>query len=180
LKHVLKRIATSGAFAAFLLAGKGVSAGQKVTALPLVDLNKFSGGWYEIARLPIKREKSCIANVVEVIALGDKPNTLQLVSSCEAKKGYSDVRNANIKAEKGSGGGKLKMTYTWPFSEKDWIIDLSPENEWVVLGTPNHKTLLILSRKSSMGPDVLAGIKQRAASEGFAVDKLIMTLQTGR
>ncbi len=178
---VLTRAVVGGAMFAALLPGVVRSApGQTVAALPSVDLNRFAGSWYEIARLPSKREKGCIADVVDLIGLAYKPDRLTLVNSCKAKNDYNDVTNANIKAEKNSGGGKLKVTYLWPFSEKEWILALGPDYEWVLLGGPNHKALRVLSRTRMLSPDVLSEIKSKATSEGYPTDKLLMTLQTGR
>jgi apolipoprotein D and lipocalin family protein len=163
-----------------LLGVASAAIGQSVTALPSVDLNRFTGRWYEIARIPNKREKGCIADVVDLIAPADKQNHLLLVNTCRAKNDYTDVSNANIKAEKNSGDGMLKVTYIWPFSDSEWILALATDDGWVLTGSPNHKELRILSRTRELSPDVLAAIKQKAASEGFAVDKLMMTPQTGR
>ncbi len=177
----LARLAVGGAALAvfMLVAVRGTSA-QAATALASVDLNRFAGSWYEIARLPNKREKGCVSDAVDLIALAEKNNHLQLVTSCETKNDYLNVANANIQAEKGSGGGKLKVTYLWPFSEKEWILALGGDYGWVLLGSPNHKDLKVLSRTRSLSPDLLSEIKQKAASEGYATEKLTMTLQTGR
>jgi apolipoprotein D and lipocalin family protein len=167
------------ALAALLAAGTNARA-QAVTALPSVDLNRFAGAWYEIARLPFKREKECIADVVEVVALADKTGHLQLINSCMTNKGYTDVRNAGIKAEKGSGDAKLKVTYLWPFTEKDWVLAVGQNYEWALVGSPNHKLLLVLSRTRTMSPAVLSGIEQQAAAQGFDPAKIMTTLQMGR
>ena len=164
--------------AALMLSEVSGAGAQSATALPSVDLNRFAGSWYEIARLPDKREKGCIADVVDLIALADKPDHLQLVNSCKAKNDYTDVNNAGIKAEKNSGDARLKITYIWPFSDKVWVLALGDGYEWALLGSPNHKILRVVSRERTMSAEVLASIKQRAASEGYATDKLSLTLQT--
>ena len=175
------RVAAAGVTIAVLTLGVLPGAvGQSASALPSVDLNQFAGSWFEIARFPTKREKGCIANVVDLIALAYKRDHLTLVDSCKAKNDYTDVRNANIKAEKNSGDAKLKVSYIWPFSDKVWILALGPDYDWVLMGNPNHKALRVLSRSRELSPDVLTMIKQKAASEGYAPDKLMMTLQMGR
>lgn len=175
------RVVVGGALLTAIVPGASpVAIAQSTSALPSVDLNRFSGSWYEIARLPNKREKGCLADVVDLIALADKVDRLLLVTSCEAKNDYTDVANADIRTEKGSGGGKLKVIYLWPFSEKEWILALGPNYEWVLLGSPNHKALKVLSRTRTLSTEVLAGLKQKAASEGYATGKMTMTLQTGR
>ena len=180
LKLIQKFAAIGVTSAALLMTIAGAARAQSATALPSVDLKRFSGSWYEIARLPTKREKGCIADVVDLIAEGDKRDQYQLVNSCKAKNDYTDVTNADMKAEKNSGGGKLKITYIWPFSDKAWVLALGNDYEWVLIGSPNHKVLRVLSRTREMAPEVLATIKQKGAAEGYATDKLMMTLQTGR
>lgn len=156
------------------------ASGQPVIAVPLVDLDRFAGVWYEIARLPSKREKNCLADVVELVALADKPDRLQLVHTCKAKKDYTDVSNASLKAERGSGGGKLKVTYLWPFHERDWILDLGANYDWVLIGSPDHKILMAFSRTPTLDPEVLSEMRQKAAVEGYATDQIKMVLQTQR
>lgn len=180
MKCIRTLVAGGTAVATLVLGLTGAGIGQTVTALPSVDLNRFAGSWYEIASLPSKREKGCIADTTDLIALGDKRDRLTLVNSCHAKNDYTNVRNADIKVQKNSGGGKLKVTYIWPFSDKVWVLGLEPNYQWVLLGSPNHKALRVLARTRSLGPDVLSEIRQKATSEGYPTDKLMMTLQTGR
>ena len=175
------RLGAGAAVIAVAMSGlPNIAIAQAVSPVPSVDLNRFAGSWYEIARLPTKREKGCISDVVDLVALADKADRLQLVNSCKTKNDYTDVNNAGIKAEKNSGDAKLKITYVWPFSDKVWILALGDNYEWVLLGSPNHKLLRVLSRQRTMSPEVLVTIRQKAASEGYAIDKLILTPQTQR
>ncbi len=111
-----------------------------------------------------------------LFALGDKANHIQLVTSCKTKAGYTDARNADGKAQDKLGDGKLKLGI-WPFSRKYWVLATEPDYQWSLVGSPNHKTLWIYSRKPVMSPDVLAEVRAKAASQGFALDKLVMTPQ---
>lgn len=156
------------------------SSAQTVSAMPKLDLNDFTGTWYEIARLPNKREKRCLGNAFALIATGDKPRQLQLVNSCITKNGFPNVRNGSIRAQDKSGDGRLKVSYLWPFSTKFWVLALGPENAWSLVGSPNHKELWIFARTTGLKPEVLAEIEQKAAAEGFSSDKLVMVPQSAR
>ena len=180
MKFIFKLAAGAATCAVLMLGTLPGAAAQAVSTVPSVDLNRLTGNWYEIARLPNKRQRGCLANVEYLVALADKADHLQLVSTCKTKNDYTDVANANIKAEKHSNGSKLKVTYFWPFSEKGWVLALGPDYDWALIGSPNHKKLKILSRSRTLSDEVLAGVKQNAASEGYALDKLAMTLQIGR
>lgn len=177
--RTISRFAIGLCIAALLQCALQPAQAQSVKALPSIDLNRFTGTWYEIARLPNKREKKCIADVVQVLALGDKKNQLQIVESCKTNKGYTQIRNASAKGLKNSGDGKLKVTYLWPFSEKHWVLALGEQYEWALVGSPDHKTLWVLSRTRNMDNSTLSAIQQKAGSQGFHTDKMKMTAQSG-
>jgi len=152
---------------------------QKASAVPQLDLNRFSGTWYEIARLPNKAEKKCVSDAFLLYAAKYKPSDFSEVASCQLKGGSADVRNFNGKrANKKASDGRLKVTTIWPFSAKDWVLAVAPVYSWALLGSPNHKTLWVLSRTASLVPDVLTEAETQAAAQGFNTRKLVMVAQT--
>lgn len=160
-----------------LLMASRLSAAQAVTAVPQLDLNQFTGTWYEIARYPNKRQKHCTGDAFELITPAFKPKRLLIVTSCLTANGFTEVRNATAKSQDKSGSGRLKVSYTWPFSTKYWVLALGPDYSWCLVGTPNRKGLWVLSRTAVMKPEVLTEIEGKAAAEGFATDKLVRTPQ---
>ncbi len=72
-----------------------------------------------------------------------------------------------------AGDGKLTVTHFWPFTQKRWVLALGPAYEWALVGSPNHKSLWILSRTPTLKPEVLADIKSRAAAQGFDPARMI-------
>ncbi len=161
----------------------GAAAGlraQAVSAVPKLDLHRSTGTWYEMARLPNKREKRCVGDGFMLIADGEKPDRLLVVVSCKAKSGYPNVFNVQARAQDKSGDGKLKVRYIWPFYKKFWVLDVGPEYEWALVGSPNHKSLWVLSRTPVMTPEVLREVEARAAAEGFPMAKVVAVPQSGR
>ena len=151
--------------------------GQTVSAVPKLDLNQYMGTWYEIARLPTKAEKKCVSDVLVLYALGDKPNSFQMGTSCHLKNGASDVRDADGKRYKKSDDGRLKLTRLVLFSTKYWVLDLAPDGSWALVGSPNHKQLWILSRTAVLSPEVLTALEAKASAQGFKTGKLITVPQ---
>lgn len=160
--------------------GLGTMRGQTVAAVPALDLQRFTGTWYEVAVLPNKRQKRCVRDAVILVALGDKARSFTLVSACGTNKGFLDVRNESGKAQDKSGGGKLKVTTLWPFSRKVWVLGLGPDYEWALLGSPNHKAMAVLSRTAVMEPGTVSEVEGRAAGMGFPVGKLVRWPETER
>jgi apolipoprotein D and lipocalin family protein len=156
-----------------LLSAVQTTAAQSPSAVPNLDLNRYMGIWYEVGRLPNKHEKQCVSDAIVLFALADKPHRFQVVNSCVGRDGHSNIRNANGKPADKTGDGKLKVSYTWPFSAKYWVLAVDPAYEWVLVGSPNHKLLWILSRTATLESQVLANIEAKATAEGFATSKII-------
>ena len=151
-------------------------AAQTVTAVPRLDLNRYMGTWYEVARLPDKTEKKCVRNVRILYALGDKKGTFQMGTSCELKDGTPDDYDATGKMDK-QGDGRLKLNHLVLFSTPYWVLATGPAYEWALVGSPKHKTLWILSRTATLDPAVLAQLKEMATAQGFDLSKLITVSQ---
>jgi apolipoprotein D and lipocalin family protein len=154
--------------------------GQIVTAVPVLDQKQMQGTWYEVARLPNKREKSCISDAVELIAPGNKANTLSLVDSCKTATEYNNVRNYTAKPQDKHkpGSGAFKITTLYPRTRKYWVLATGPAYEWTLIGSPDHKGLWIYSKTPMLDPETLSSIKAKAAAEGFAFGKLVASPQT--
>ncbi len=150
---------------------------QAVGTVPQLDLRRVVGSWYEIAKLPNKREKKCVSNGMMLYAMGDKARTFQIVDACSLKDGNTDAQNATGKLLDKNDDGRFKVTYIWPFSTKYSVIALGPDYEWALVGAPNHKSLWVLSRTSTMPPETLAEIEGKAAAQGFDLSKMVMVPQ---
>lgn len=156
---------------------KTASAQQPVTVVNEVDLNRYMGTWYEIARLPnsFERGLKCTTATyalqedgrVTVINRGvkvDDPTKL------DEAKGVAWVPDP-------AQPGKLKVRFFWPFSGDYWIIDLDPEYQFVLVGSPNHKYLWVLARTRFISDEVYLGLLQKAKENGFELANLIKVSQ---
>ncbi len=169
------------AAAVLLLASPSVSAQGTATAIPQLDPKEFIGSWFELAHLPDKKEKACIADALTLFTLVDKPFRFAQVDSCRLKDGTTDARNytGTTKIKK-TWTGQLKVWTVWPLSRKLWVLAAAPDYQWLLIGAPNHKTLALLSRTTRLDPSVITQITSQAATQGFAVAKLVTVPQTSR
>jgi apolipoprotein D and lipocalin family protein len=176
INHIIKiTTACLLSIAMFLPISRPASA-QAVTAVPKLDLNRYIGTWYEMARYPIKREKECTGDEMMLYALGDKPNSFLLVTSCAIKADNSDSWNAKGKQDK-AGDGQLNTRSFWPFSTKYWVLATGPAYEWALVGSPNRKSLWILSRTPTLKTGALAEIEAKATAQGFNTANLVQISQ---
>jgi apolipoprotein D and lipocalin family protein len=156
-----------------------VAPAQTVKPVPQLDDTKISGAFYQIARYPDKREKHCVGNSIEMVARGDKLNTLLFVDSCTTKGSYNEIRNTTARRQqKTVTDGRFKITTLYLFSRKYWILATSPTFDWYLSGTPDRKNLWIYAKTTSVSPEVLSQIEAVATSDGYSSARLIMTPQT--
>lgn len=178
-RHDLKNLnpaAAASALLALLLAAIPHASAQSATAVPKLDPNRLIGTYYEIARYPIRREKQCFAKEMVLYALGDKANSLQIVTACQLKQDFTTYWNNKGKFSN-SADGKIRLSSFWPFTTKYWVLAIAPDYSWALVGNPNHKSLWILSRTPTLSPDVLTAIQSQASAQGFNVARLIKITQ---
>ena len=163
-----------------LVTGSQMLRAQTPTPVPKLDDNQMRATWYEIARLPNKREKSCIGDAFELIARGDSPNSLTWVASCKTKTAYINVHNTTARPQdkKNPNDGRLKIITIWPFTAKYWVLAVDPKLAWFLIGTPNHKNLWIYAKSPTLAPEVLTQIEAQATAEGYPSSKLVFGPQT--
>ena len=146
-----------------------------------VELEKYAGLWYEIARYPNWFERECTGVTAEYTLNAD--GSVAVTNTCfkEAPTGPKKVAEGRARIVEGTGNSQLKVKFApaWvPFAEGDyWILALEPDYSASLVGTPDGKYLWILSRTPQLDPAVLDRLKQRATDLGYKVAPLEMTIQ---
>ena len=150
---------------------------NSLQSVPSVDLKRYMGLWYEIARYPNRFERKCDSNVTATYTLRSD-GKVGVVNACRTREGKLKQSNGWAKVVDRKTGAKLKVTFFWPFFGDYWIIDLSPDYAYAVVGEPSRKYLWILSRTSEMGDQLYAEITGRLAAKGYDATKLQRGRQT--
>jgi apolipoprotein D and lipocalin family protein len=155
--------------------------------VPNVDLQRYAGTWYEIARLPNWFQKNCADDVSATYTLLDD-GTIEVVNRCRKADGQTDEAIGKAKiADKDGPNTKLKVRFAprvlsfLPFVWGDyWIIDLAADYSYAAIGDPGRKYLWVLSRTPVMDDTVLQGTLERVKQTGYDLTGLIRTRQTGK
>ncbi len=140
--------------------------------VPHVELKKYLGKWYEIAHLPAKFQEGC-ADTTATYTLSED-GSMSVLNECR-RSGKVKQAKGKAKVVDKKSGAKLKVTFFWPFYGDYWIINLSKDYEYAVVGTPNRKYLWILSRTPQMDDKLFSQLIESAKSKGFNVNNLIKT-----
>jgi apolipoprotein D and lipocalin family protein len=142
-----------------------------------LDLNKYSGTWYEIARLPNSFEKGLKCTTANYSLNED--GSIKVVNKGHKISAPEDVKQSTGKAilPDQSEPGRLKVTFQWPFYGKYWVIKLDPEYQHVLVGTPSRKYLWLLSRNPEMDDREMMEFVEFAKNKGFNINELIYVEQ---
>ena len=159
--------------AGFLLAAKHSSA-QAVAPLKAVghvDLSRYTGKWYEIARYPNRFQRNCQSDTTAVYTLRED-GKVEVVNACRKKDGNVTTARGTAKVADPESNAKLKVTFFWPFYGDYWIIGLSPEYQYAIVGEPSRKYLWILSRTPSMEGTTYQTLLRQIEAMGYDPGKL--------
>jgi apolipoprotein D and lipocalin family protein len=148
-----------------------------LSVVPYVDLNRYTGVWYEIARYPNSFQEGCVGSRATYTLRDD--GKISVLNEC-----YDKTFNGKIMSAKGRAwvvdketNAKLKVSFFWPFAGDYWIIELGKNYEYAVIGHPKRKYLWILSRSKEMEGDVYKAILSRLREKQYDTSRLIKTLQ---
>lgn len=145
-----------------------------------VDISRYAGTWYEIAKYPNRFQKGCVATSA-TYTLRPGGRAIEVVNRCRSGSLDGPVRSITGKARivDDETNACLKVTFFWPFSGDYWIIELGDEYEYAVVATPNRKYLWILSRTLGMDEAVYERILAKIRAQHFDPSRLEKTLQPG-
>ncbi len=157
---------------------------SELTVVSSVDLQKYAGTWFEIARLPNSFQNDCAGDVTATYVIDD--DGIEVTNRCRTNTG--ETKEARGRARVASADGpntKLKVRFApaWlsflPFVWGDyWIIDLASDYSYTVVGEPSRRYFWILSRKPRLSETILKGILDRAQLQGYDLSRLLMTNQS--
>lgn len=164
-------------FSAVALAAQGA---QELKTVPAVDLDRYMGRWYEIARLPNRFQDDCSGAVTATYAK-QPDGKLNVVNACRKADG-STMSAAGAARRVGDAKLKVRFAPAWlswlPMVWGDyWVIDLADDYSWAVVGEPGREYFWILSRRPEMEEVVFQGIVERAEKQGYDLAGLERTEQ---
>ena len=158
----------------FLLSGC-TSKNPHLATVEKVDLQKYLGTWYEIARFEHFFEKDC-KNVTANYSMMDE-KTIKVINKC-TKITTKESKEATGRAYSvDESNSKLKVSFFRPFWGDYWVLMLDENYKYAVVGTPSREYLWILARNSTLDTKIKNEILKKLPPLGFDTNKLIWTIQ---
>ena len=142
-----------------------------------VDLHRYEGLWYEIARLPnyFERKLKC-TSATYTLRKDGKITVLNKGYFLTDPKKLSSVQGVAWIPDKNSPA-KLKVQFFWPFSGDYWIMELDKDYRYVLIGEPKYKYLWILSRTKKMDESFYNMLLGKAVDNGYDIKSIIKVEQ---
>jgi apolipoprotein D and lipocalin family protein len=148
------------------------------TTVSNVDLEKYQGTWYEIARLPNSFEKDLVGVTATYTLLEN--GKIRVLN-----QGYLDSLDGKRKSIKGRAKvpdpdhpGRLKVAFFLFFWSDYYILELDqPDYRWAMIGSSSPGYFWILSREPTLDEAVFSELIRRAENRGYDLSELIMVEQ---
>lgn len=134
-----------------------------------VDLNRYTGLWYEIAKYPVSFEQGCV-NVTAEYTLRDD-GTIGVLNTCGSAddSGRTIEGFATADAKEPS---KLTVYFFWPFGAPYWILEIGDDYQYAVVGDPSRTYFWILSRTPALDNAIYESILEKMPNWGYDPAKL--------
>lgn len=140
-----------------------------------VDITKYLGRWYEIARYEQGFQKDC-DGVTADYALRDD-GKISVINTCRKPDGKIKQAKGKAKIVDVSTGAKLKVSFFGPFYGDYWVLDHAEDYSWAIVGEPSGKYLWILAREANPGKDAVDALIGRVRAMGYNTAMLRITKQ---
>jgi len=157
----------------------GVDSKGDLQTVASVDLSRYTGTWYEIARLPMWFQRHCVDSKAIYSsrpdgAVGVRNECVTDTGGVERAEGVATVVDAKTNA-------RLTVVFDNWFARlfgssregNYWILDLDQEYQTAMVGTPDRRFLWILSRTPQLDEATYRRLVERAQQLEYPVSDLI-------
>ena len=160
-----------------LLAAALTLAGPAVAKAPEpkkpVEIDRFLGRWYEIARTPNVNQKNCFAPEMNWTRVGPDRYAVAQVCHKGSRKGAAATNKGAATVADTRTFAKLNLAFFGGVVRQEyWVIDRADDYRWAIVGTPGGNFIWILARKPLLSAPERAEAVGRARQLGYNVKKL--------
>lgn len=130
-----------------------------------VELDRYLGKWYELARHENRFEKGLDAVTAEYALLPD--GKIKVTNSGTLNGARSVAEGKAIIADEASNA-KLKVSFFGPLYTGDyWVLDHGDDYEWSIVGEPSGRYLWVLARDAVPSSALAQKVMKRVEELGY-------------
>lgn len=144
---------------------------QPPVTVDQVIIERYTGRWYEISKIPNRFQRVCAGNTTAQYAIREDGG-IDVINRCKKSDGSIEEAKGIARVVDAATNAKLKVSFVrflwrWWFWGDYWILGLGKDYEYAIVGTPNRKYGWILSRNPEMDPDKYSHITEELKNLGY-------------
>ncbi len=148
-----------------------------------VDLRRYMGRWYEIARLPYFTQRRCVKDVQADYVLGDD-GMVYVTNRCTHQDGNVGTAKGVARVVDRSGNARLEVSFRTLYGvhvlwDDYWIIGVGADYDYALVGQPTRKRGWVLARDPAPREHQIQRWLAEFAEQGFPVGEFLRTRQEG-
>lgn len=143
-----------------------------MTTIPLVNLDRYMGKWYELAKIPVIWEKDCAYGTAEYKL--QKNGSISIKNTCYSHCNqplFSYTGSAVLLSKNMMTPGNLSVTFDKMPNEGTYLIHWTDYDNYAVVGSPTGN-VWILGRKQSASKYEMDCLVTYVKNLGYNVRKL--------
>lgn len=152
-----------------------------VVPVPTLDVARYMGVWYEVAKFPNRFQSKCVADTSANYTL-QPDGGVQVLNACRLGNGDMQRAVGDARQLGGATSARLKVRFApawlswlpWVWGDY-WVVDLDDGYELAAVSEPRREFLWILSRSPEVPAERYAALLVRLSRMGLDVGRLEKT-----
>jgi len=179
----MNRTLLGGALLTMGLHAGAASAAEALATIPALDVQRYMGAWYEIAKFPNDFQKKCVGDTTATYSLRED-GRVRVVNRCRTKDGGAEVAEGVARQIGSATSPRLEVRFAPAFLSflpmvwgDYWVIDLDQDYRLSAVSEPRREYLWILSRTPHVDAAAYEALLARLRAQGLDTSRLVRTSQ---
>lgn len=151
-----------------------------------VDLKRYQGTWYELARLPMFFQRNCAQSEAHYTLKDD--GNIAVTNRCRTPQGKWEQATGTASPQVKGQTDKLWVVFDNWFSRllpgvakgDYWVLYVSPDYKLALVGDPDRKFLWLLSRTAHVSGSTRNELMMKAQQQGYDTTRLIWRVEDSK
>ncbi|MBO7180235.1 MAG: lipocalin family protein [Bacteroidales bacterium] len=148
---------------------------MNTTTVSNLDVNRFMGSWYEIARYEHSFEKGMTHVKANYSLLPD--GTIRVLNSGMKNGKKKEIEGKARKKKNSNSNSKLEVSFFLWFYSDYFVFELDDNYQYAVIGSSSDKYLWILSRTPQLPQSTINDLLIKIKKRGYDTSKLYFVPQ---